>query len=219
MGKLFDQEKPLWRAVNNFADIVLINVIFLIVCLPIITIGPAYTALYYTLMKSVRRGRGYLVKNFFHSFKQNFVQGACAWLVILLFGGSAGLLAYSGWKQTDEGGGSLMIFWLAVFVMIFILCFMVWIFPSLSRFNFTVGKLFAFSGLVAFKYIYLTAGILMMFVGAFFISYFCIPLFILCMPALFVFGQSFLNEVAFKIYMPKFENGNENTTTDSWYYE
>lgn len=45
----------IWTAA---ADLVALGLLTLLLCLPVLTICPAVTALYYSVAKSVRRGRG-----------------------------------------------------------------------------------------------------------------------------------------------------------------
>lgn len=218
MSGFFNQDNPFWRFINTLTDIVLMNLVFVICCLPVVTIGPVWTAMYYTMMKSVRRERGYVFKNFLHSLKQNFVQGLVCWLVLLIFGGTAGFSIWSMWKQTENGGNGLFLFWVSVFVLLFVICLAMYIFPALSRFNFSVGELFAFAAVVGVKYFYITLALLAIFAAAIFACYLYLPLLVLGMPVLFIFVSSFLIEKIFKAYMPKFDE-NDDTVRDQWYYE
>ena len=43
---------------NKAGEIILLNMVFLLCCLPVITIGPALASLYYATIKSIRRERG-----------------------------------------------------------------------------------------------------------------------------------------------------------------
>ena len=220
MGKFFDQSNPFWKFVNKTTDIIFMNMLFLLCCLPVVTIGPAYTALYYTLMKSVRRERGYAAKNFFHSFLQNIKQGLISWIIILAisFGGIYGVVSL--WGRTEEAEQGLLTFWISVFVLLFMIIMTMYLFPVLSRFNFTLGQLFSFSLVIAFKYLLTTIALLLMLAATVALCYLSTPLFVFIMPALFVFGSSFLIERIFKIYMPQMMNNDpENQPPDPWYLE
>lgn len=70
------------------ADLMILNIVFIICCLPIVTIGASLTALHYVTLKMVRNEESYIVKSFFKSFKQNFKQATIINLIMLLFGGS-----------------------------------------------------------------------------------------------------------------------------------
>ena len=44
--KLFDFDNPVWSACSKVFDLILLNIIFILCCIPVITIGPAITLLY-----------------------------------------------------------------------------------------------------------------------------------------------------------------------------
>lgn len=85
MGRLFDLDSPVMRFLSKVADLMILNFIALMCCIPIITIGASMTALHYVLLKMVRNEEGYIVKSFFKSFKENFKQATIIWLIILVF--------------------------------------------------------------------------------------------------------------------------------------
>lgn len=64
-------------------DIVLLHFLWILCSLPLFTVGASTTALYYSCMKRIRTGEGYVWRNFFHAFKDNFRQATCIWLLLL----------------------------------------------------------------------------------------------------------------------------------------
>ena len=78
------KENPVIAFLNKMADLILLNLIFLLCCIPVVTIGPAITALYAVSLRSVRYGDGYVIQTFFRSFKQNFKQSFVAGMIGLL---------------------------------------------------------------------------------------------------------------------------------------
>lgn len=85
MGKLFNLDSPVMVFLGKVADLMFINIITLIACIPIITIGASLTAMHYVLLKMARKEEGYLFKPFVKSFKENFKQATLCWLIILAF--------------------------------------------------------------------------------------------------------------------------------------
>lgn len=53
-----------------------LNVLFLIGCAGIITIGPSLTAMYTVLLKLVRNESGYIAREYWRAFRDNFRQAA-----------------------------------------------------------------------------------------------------------------------------------------------
>ena len=70
---------------------------------PIVTIGPALTALYYMTLKMARNEETYIIRGFFKSFKENFRQAIVIWLIILVLILLIGM-DFSIMNNMDTGG-------------------------------------------------------------------------------------------------------------------
>lgn len=81
---IFSIDSHLGRFLYWTADIFILNLLWLIFSLPIVTIGASTTALYYAIMKRHRRDEGYIHKNFLNSFKSNFKQSTFIWILMLI---------------------------------------------------------------------------------------------------------------------------------------
>lgn len=87
MGRLFSMEGGLLSGMGKIADMVLLNILWIVCCIPIVTAGSATTALYSVMLKMVRDEESYVVRSFFHAFKENFKQSTMIWLLFLGFSG------------------------------------------------------------------------------------------------------------------------------------
>lgn len=83
---ILSYESPFARFVNRLVDILLLGLIFVLCCIPIITIGASLSALYYVTLKMARGHEGGLVKQFFKGFKDNFWKGTALWLIVAVVG-------------------------------------------------------------------------------------------------------------------------------------
>ena len=83
---IFSLDNPLMRFLSRVADIMVLNILFIVCSLPIFTIGASWSALYYCLFKIKDEEEGYLVRKFFHSFKQNIKQATIMWLIMFAIG-------------------------------------------------------------------------------------------------------------------------------------
>lgn len=72
---------------GKIADCVCLSILWVFFSLPLVTAGAATTALYYTCNKALRERQGYIWRNFIDSFKSNFKQSTCVWVVMLLIFG------------------------------------------------------------------------------------------------------------------------------------
>lgn len=84
MGKVFALDSPLMNGLSKLADLIWLNILATICCIPIITIGASLTALYYVVLKMVKDEEGYITRSFFKSFKENFKQATLMWLMLLV---------------------------------------------------------------------------------------------------------------------------------------
>lgn len=72
------------RVLNRLTELVLLNFVFILTCLPILTIGASVTALYSTTLKMVRNEEGYIFQGYFKDFAANFKQATAFWIIELL---------------------------------------------------------------------------------------------------------------------------------------
>lgn len=84
MKKFFNLDSPFMIFLSNLTDIVILNVLCLVCCIPVITIGPSVTAMHYVTLKMARDEEIYVAKYFFKAFKDNFKKSFLAWLGFLV---------------------------------------------------------------------------------------------------------------------------------------
>lgn len=84
MDNLFKLDSKFMQGMNKFADLMYLDILTLICCIPIITIGPALTAMHYVLLKMYRNEGAPITKSFFKSFKENFKQSTVLGLIYVV---------------------------------------------------------------------------------------------------------------------------------------
>ena len=130
---IFEEGSPFQRFLNKVADLLILNLVTLVMCIPIITIGAALTAMHYVLLKMVRGEEGYIVKSFFRSFKREFGQATILWILFV----ALGALMASNMVLVLEGTGHYPI-WLPSSILVAAvleLIIMIYTFALLSRFD------------------------------------------------------------------------------------
>lgn len=217
MNNFFNVDNGFFAFLSKACDIIFLSLIWIIVCIPIITIGPANTALYYATVKVIRRERGYLFREFFRSFRLNFKRGAIvgialtAIFAILIFDLLTARAAVSGNMNSVFLGIYLVL-------LIFATSFGIYVFPVLSRFDLSVKQLVKTSMFMSMKHLPFTVLMLIVTVAAI-AGVIFMPLLILVLPATAVYINSLLMERIFKKYMPTTENTENETKKDEWYLE
>ena len=86
MSKWFDIDSPIMVALSRLADMFFLSVMWLVCCLPIITIGPSTAAMYYVALKWARKEDVKISSAFFDAFKKNFKQGVALNLIFIVVG-------------------------------------------------------------------------------------------------------------------------------------
>ena len=81
-GKL----NPVIDFINTLCNFFVLNLIFVITCIPVFTIGCALSSLYYVMSKETKGEYGYLVRTYIREFRRNFKDGTLAFLPFLATG-------------------------------------------------------------------------------------------------------------------------------------
>ena len=140
--KLFNLDSPLMTALSKICDLIWLNVLALVCCIPIFTIGASMTAMHYVVLKMARGQEGYITKDFFKSFKVNFKQATIIWLIILALIVVLGLdfwILLTG--EITEGANATLQTVVRAFVIlsaVFLLDLIAFVFPVLSHFDNTI---------------------------------------------------------------------------------
>lgn len=222
MDRLFNVNNPLMRALSKLFDIGWLSLIYVVFCVPLVTIGAATTSLYYVSAKVLRKDRGYVWSEFWHSFKLNFKPATLIWLI---FAAIYGLLYFNftTFNTSNAAGGYLVGAYIALAFIV--TCVASYAFCLLSRFNMNVRGILRYALYMSFRHFLHT----LCFLAILFVAGFGIyagfrvqlPIFLLFVPGLGSFLYTFPMEHLLKKYMPKpekryTENGEEIV---EWYEE
>lgn len=207
MDKIFNLDGPFMQVFNKIADLIWLNILTMICCMPIITAGAALTAQHYVVLKMVRNQEGYITRSFFKSFKTNFRQATCIWLIILafilMFAGDIYIFAYS----EMEFPRILVILVCAAAIILSLVG--VYIFPVLARFDNNIKNTVKNSFIIAI--ISLPRTIAMILVTALPVILLFVSLRLVPISALLGFsGPAYLCALLYNSVFKRFEPGEEN---------
>lgn len=149
MAKLFDMNNPIWRFMGRLADMFFLTLLWAVCSLPIITAGAATVSLYYVTLKVAEGKEGYLFRNFFRSFKENFRQSTLIWLIVLIIGLFFGWDLYYYYHVQSQAG--VLIFWLFFVLAVLYVFILALIFPLAARLDAGVKRLFFMAFMVSLK--------------------------------------------------------------------
>ena len=203
MGSLFNLDNPIWRFMGKLVDVFILTLLWAVCCIPIITIGPASTAVYYVTLKLVRDEESYTVRSFFKSFKENFKQGLGIWLIALVLI----ILEFMDFiimKQLSGGIYTVVKYGLLVIALIMV---MILQYVSLRHLPYTILML-----LISI------APIVAMLFNTMIFSYGILAYFLLGFSTL-AFAKSYFFVKIFDKYIPKDESEEDEKYEDDWTIE
>lgn len=194
MNNLFDIDSPLMQALGRLADLMLLNFLTLICCIPIVTAGAAFTALDYMCLKLVRNEENYLIRGYFKSFKENLKQSTGIWLIILwVIAAVAGDVLIMNYSSVEF---PFIVRMAVLFVSIVTLCTAMWVFPIQAKFVNPVFKTIK----NAFKASLLQFPRTLLMIGLFFVPILAMMYTNFLVPIVFLFGFTFHSYLSAMLY-------------------
>ena len=156
MSNLIDPDRPLMAFITKMAYSAYLNILWLICCLPIVTIGASTTALFYVTLKMAEDRDDGLTGMFFRAFRQNFLPATKLWLVLLGAGAFLAMDGYIVWHIWSQS-----IFWTLVAALLIVAAIvyavvLLYAFPLLARFENTTFGILKTALLVGLRYLVCT---------------------------------------------------------------
>lgn len=150
----FSMDNAFYRAVGKMVDLIWLNLLTIICCIPIVTAGASLTAMYYVTLRMVKNEESSITKNFFKAFKENLRSATGIWLVIMAILCFYAYDIYILNQGIMDGYGSLLtatLIGISV-ILIFVYLMSCYIFPLLARYDNTVKQTLKNAVLLLFGY-------------------------------------------------------------------
>ena len=143
----------------KLGDMFILNVLYLVCCIPIVTIGAATTALYYNTLKMAENRESYVWREFLRTFKENFKQATIIWMIILVIGAVlvGDFLVMGGIGSQALASVTAIV---VIVVGVFLILTAVYVFPVLARFDNSVLNIMKYALLMAIRHLPSTVVIL-----------------------------------------------------------
>lgn len=204
-------DNAFFRAMGRLADLILLNLIFILCCLPVFTIGASLTAMYYVTLKMAANEEGYVFRSFWKSFRQNFKQATAIWIIMLFFGG---VLVLDLLILRNMGGSFGTVFSIIISALaVLYLMVLIYVFPVLSRFENKVTTTLRNAFIMAIADFPRTFVMMALLIAVLVISLWNAYVFWYALLAWFLFGfaavafaNSYLFHKIFKKYIPEEES-------------
>lgn len=208
--ELFDADGKVVGFLDKGGRLIALGVLWLLGSLPIITIVPSTAALYYAVIKSIRRGQGSAFQEFRRSFRDNLLRGIPLSLTAVGLGAVLNLNL-----KILQGQSHRLLVWGTWILLCLILFSCVYVGPILSRFRLKYVDVWKLAFLMSLRHIHYTLLILVGAAAIMALQFYFLPIpTILILPGVCCYVATFPIEKALRCYMPeKKENDN------AWYYE
>ena len=195
-----NNENKLLSTLGKLTDSLILNLLFLVSCIPVITIGISATAFYYTTHKVLRQDRSYLWAEYKRAWKENFKQSTICWLIFLGIEAVLGADVYVMLRlfQAGHSYGSAYVFF-AILLALAVL-WMVYAFAYIARFANGTKEVLKNSFIMMILHFPKTLVLLLILAAAAF-AVWSIPLLIVLVPVLAVWLIEVLFESIFVKYM------------------
>ena len=205
MGSLFNLDNPIWRFMGKLVDVFILTLLWAVCCIPIITIGPASTAVYYVTLKLVRDEESYTVRSFFKSFKENFKQGSVIGIIMTLLLVFFLYDIYAYFMMGTQISRILGIVFLGIFLLYLIT--LVYVYPLQAKFYNKIRFTLRNALFIGVKHIFRSLAMIIIAIAVIVGCLFFPPL-ILLSYGLIAFLQSYFLVVIFDKYIPKEDEAN-----------
>ncbi|EOS35118.1 hypothetical protein C808_04897 [Lachnospiraceae bacterium M18-1] len=189
MRHLFEIDGRFYCMMTKAADLLVLNLLWMICSVPVFTAGAAVTALHDVTIQMAENREGYVAKEYLRSFQKNFRKGTVLWLLFL------SVLSILLAVRTGMTVESEPVFIMCFFIGILCACIYTWVFPLLSQKDHTTVQLLRKSLFIGIYYFPYT---LILFGGNAVLAYitFAYPGIILCWmfigTALTAYGTAFI---------------------------
>ena len=119
----YNQDSKFWHFATLVADFILLNLLFIVLCIPVVTIGPAIAALIHTTLKLSEDENRTLVKPFWNEFKRDITKKMLLWIVYLVLIAALVYMAQFYWNFANNNTElfkviGFMLFMLSAFILV-----------------------------------------------------------------------------------------------------
>ncbi len=158
MKTFFNFDGPFFAFLEKLSTLIVLNILWLICSLPIVTIGAATTALTSSTLRIPNGFDDHIAKNYFNDFKRRFKESTIIWLITLAIGIILCLDLYYFYNSSFKA-----MFYLSLPIAFVYILILLYIFPTQYIYNNSVKN--AFRNALFFTVMKLPSS-LFMFVGA-----------------------------------------------------
>lgn len=115
-------DNPFFGFMGRVGDILILNVLFVITSIPIVTIGMSLSAMYRVTLRMARKECNYVAKEYFRAYTEEWRKSTAIWMILLV----SGILLFFDvtvgkdmWNILNAAVGALVFIWGMLFTYVF----------------------------------------------------------------------------------------------------
>lgn len=135
MNSIFAADSALSRLLSKVADLMILNVLFIVTSLPVVTIGASLTALNFVALRFPREGSESVAADYLRSFRQNFRQATIVWGVLVVLGAALAAWYILVTNLTLGAVAQLILLGIWYIVVLAFVSTALFVFPYLAKFE------------------------------------------------------------------------------------
>jgi uncharacterized membrane protein YesL len=183
-------------------ELIVLNLLTLLCCLPLLTVGAAITALYRSLF-DMRQGKGNIVKGYFKAFVDNIRPGLLLGVIFIVM--CISFVLYVIFFQDLIAAGDVLVLGGIVFVGVIFFFPMTFAFPLLAMFDSPALRTMSNAFLLSFRHAGTTLAVLLLYGLPWVLLAISLSWFLRILPLLLLFGFSFPGWVASYLFLNVFK--------------
>lgn len=153
---------PISAFFARVGDLMLLNLLFIAGCLPVFSAGASASALYYVTLKLHRKQETNIVRDFFHSWRQNLRQGFILELITLAVAAVLIIDVYVLLHLMDSDAFFKVLMALWVLVALRLLAMWIYIFPLLAQFDHGISTFINSARIMSRRHLSYTVAIMLL---------------------------------------------------------
>ena len=155
----FSIESPLYKLMVKLLDIIKLNFMWILCSIPIVTMGAATTAAFYTAFRMEKDEDAYIAAPFIREFKANLKQGSIIGVIQMLIV----YVIYIDFKLSAAAGEKRLAYIAAgIVAIIFAFFYFIYVYALLARYENTIMNTFRNSFSICMKFFPKTIGLLLL---------------------------------------------------------
>lgn len=196
------RSEKILNGLSKLGDMFILNFIYVLSCIPIITIGASTTALYYTTLKMAENNESYVWRDYWKAFKSNLKQAMVIWLIV-----------FAGWAVVAldfliAGGLSMQLGTVVAIGVVVVAVFLgilgLYVFPLLARFDNTVVRTMKNAVMIAIRHLPSTILIALIHAAPLLVAFVSIEAFLKGFIVIMLFAASPLAYLESKLFVKVF---------------